>query len=264
MKRITQSILLLAIGLGTIALVANGTYKNYLRPHMGAILLIAGSILAMLGLSLLLSSVRHGRPRKLQHKVATDDGGGHDHAGPASAWLLLVPFVVIALITPASLGSFAAARGSQQSTFDGRPETVNPESVARDESGEFTPLAAPRAGAVDLTLLDFNERANWDSAGSLNDTRVRLTGFVTPAPAGTEADFYLTRFVITCCAADGSPIHVAVADFPDDSLPADTWIEIEGKLRESQTPPDPVSPTPATITVDDYKTVEPPAEPYEY
>lgn len=79
---------------------------------MGAILLIVGSILVMFGLSFLFSSVWYGCFRKFQYKVVTDDGGGHDHVGLVSVWLLFVLFVVIVLIMFALFGSFVVVRGS--------------------------------------------------------------------------------------------------------------------------------------------------------
>ena len=45
----------------------------------------------------------------------------------------------------------------------------------------------------------------------------------------------LTRFLVSCCAADGVPIQVAVRGV-EQSLPDDTWVVTEVVWREPDIP----------------------------
>ena len=70
----------------------------------------------------------------------------------------------------------------------------------------------------------------------------------------------LTRFVISCCAADAFPVQVIVAptEVPDD----DTWLEVVGTWdpddlglgREGRT---------TTLIPTEMRVIEPPPNPYE-
>jgi uncharacterized repeat protein (TIGR03943 family) len=139
---------------------------------------------------------------------AHDDGHGHGHSGPRVAWLLVVPVFAIFLIGPPALGSYAASRGGT--------------SVAKQS--DYAPL--PAGDPVTLPVLDYASRAVWDRGASLADRRVRLTGFVSPRPGG---GVYLTRMILTCCAADGRPVKVGLSGDVPGRLPADTWIEVTGR-----------------------------------
>jgi uncharacterized repeat protein (TIGR03943 family) len=134
--------------------------------------------------------------------------GGHHRT--RVGWLLLVPVLVVILVQPTALGSYAA---SSRSVVPGG-----------GHQGGFQPLAAPVRGAVPMSMAEFVTRAVRDPAQSLAGVRVRLTGFVAPNPGG---GYRLTRFVIFCCAADAEALQ---ADVRGDRTPRarDQWLEVEG------------------------------------
>jgi uncharacterized repeat protein (TIGR03943 family) len=55
---------------------------------------------------------------------------------------------------------------------------------------------------------------------------VRLTGFVTPGSGGT---WYLSRLVVTCCAADAQVLKVEMRGAT--APPADAWVTATGRWR---------------------------------
>ena len=122
--------------------------------------------------------------------------GGHQHTARVG-WLLLVPVLVVLLVQPTALGSYAV---SSRSVVPGGGDD------------QYPPLAAPVRGAVPMSMAEFVTRAVRDPGQSLTGVRVRLTGFVAPAE---DADGYrLTRFVIFCCAADAEALQAVVHGDP--------------------------------------------------
>lgn len=60
----------------------------------------------------------------------------------------------------------------------------------------------------------------------------RLSGFVYKDPKLAKNQFVISRFVITCCIVDATPIGIIV-ECPDTlKLKADTWVEVEGLLQK--------------------------------
>jgi len=59
--------------------------------------------------------------------------------------------------------------------------------------------------------------------------RAKVTGFVVKSDALPQGVFLLTRFVITCCAADVYPVSLPV-QAETESLQNDQWLAVEGKM----------------------------------
>ena len=125
---------------------------------------------------------------------------------------------------------------------------------------DFGPLPAPAAPGdpVVLSLKEFVGRAVYDRGRSLQGTPVRLVGFVTPDTRG--GGFLLTRFIVTCCAADARPLRVAVRGLEPPGPAADTWLEVTGtwhaepRAAEDQRPP--------VLDATDVRTIPAPTSPY--
>jgi uncharacterized membrane protein YcgQ (UPF0703/DUF1980 family) len=68
--------------------------------------------------------------------------------------------------------------------------------------------------------------------------------------------------VITCCAADATPMKVALTGELASRLPDDQWIRVNGRLRPgSATQANEYTPT---LTVSSLTTITAPEDPYEY
>jgi uncharacterized repeat protein (TIGR03943 family) len=228
---------MLVLGVLALRLALTDAYLAYVRPGMKLLLIGAGAVLVALGGTVLL-----GRRAWSGDVPDHDDTAGHRHA-PMVAWLLILPVLAIALVAPAPLGAFAAARAANQ------PPGPAPIS--------FDPLPARRDGAVDLTLKDFTARAFYDRR-SLSGVPVRLLGFAAPDPHG--GGFLLVRFVLTCCAADGRPVKVAIRGVAPPYPATNTWVELVGTWRptaiEAEDPP------PPELVAASVRPIPPPTEPY--
>jgi uncharacterized repeat protein (TIGR03943 family) len=238
----TRGVLLGVLGATAVWLWRSGQALNYVRPSLAPLVGAAGLVLLALGLLPplgLLGTARGGSP---------DPPGGHRHRGRVG-WLLLVPVLVVLLIQPAALGSYAASS-----------RTVVP---GGGESG-FPPLDAPVRGAVPMPMAEFVTRAVRDPGQSLAGVRVRLVGFVAPAEDGDKDGRYrLTRFVIFCCAADAEALQAVIRG---DAVPRarDQWLEVEGTWQPRPAAVDDPNPRPPVLNADLVRPVAPARPPYEY
>ncbi|HWD44614.1 MAG TPA: TIGR03943 family protein [Actinomycetota bacterium] len=242
----TRSLMLVVLGAMAVWLWRSGQALNYVRPGLvplvgaAGLVLLAGGLLPPLGL---LGTGRAGhRPDSL------GDQDLHHH-GSRVGWLLLVPVLVVMLIQPAALGSYAVSS-----------RTVVPGSGG---NGQFPPLDAPVRGAVPMSMAEFVTRAVRDPGQSLAGVRVRLTGFVAPAEHDQGGSYRLTRFVIFCCAADAEALQAVVRG---DQVPRarDQWLEIEGTWQPRPADVDNPSPPPPVLNADVVRPIAPPRPPYEY
>jgi uncharacterized repeat protein (TIGR03943 family) len=237
----TGSLLLVVLGATVVWLWWSGQALNYVRPGLAPWLGVGGVVVLLLGLLPPLGL--------LGKEVAADHGGGHHQHRGRVGWLLLVPVLVVMVVQPAALGSYAVP--SRSAVPGGGGE------------GGFQPLAAPVRGAVPMSMAEFVTRAVRDPDQSLAGVRVRLVGFVAPSQ-GQEGGYRLTRFVIFCCAADAEALQTVVRG---DATPRarDQWLEVEGTWRPR--PPaaeDDPSPPPPGLQVATVRPVAPARPPYEY
>jgi uncharacterized repeat protein (TIGR03943 family) len=247
----TRSLLLVVLGAMAVWLWRSGQALNYVRPGLVPLVGAAGLVLLALGLLPPLGLLSPGWAG--QRPDSSADQGGHQHLyhhGGRVGWLLLVPVLVVMLVQPAALGSYAVSS-----------RTVVPGSGG--DSG-YPPLAAPVRGAVPMPMAEFVTRAVRDPGQSLAGVRVRLTGFVAPAEDGDKDGRYrLTRFVIFCCAADAEALQ-AVIRGDATARARDQWLEVEGTWQPRPAAVDDPNPQPPVLNADTVHPIAPPRPPYEY
>ena len=255
--------LVLVLGFVALRLVITGSFDRYVKPGMRWPLIACGVVLVVLGLATSIwgeedDAVDEPGPGAPGHGHGDGHGHGggdgedaadaHDHRHvPRVGWLLVLPLVVLLLVAPPALGADAASR-----------EAVP---LPRYQGSTFPPLDAGNDGVAPLALTEFVDRALWDDAGSLDDQPVRLIGLVVhddEVPGG----FLLTRFVVSCCAADAFPVQIGVVG--GGRPPQDSWVEVEGTL----VPPPALDPDATELPLleldaTSVRPVDEPANPYE-
>ncbi|MFI1966219.1 TIGR03943 family putative permease subunit [Streptomyces pathocidini] len=219
MKRNIQVLLLLLSGAGVLHItLLTEVYLRYVKEGLRIPLIVSGVLLLALGM---VGAARDGFPfakptaeEPAEHADHDGDhgGGGHGHghsSGPRIAWLLFLPALALLFFTPPALGAFTAARESDP---------------AVSEDARFAPL--PDRSPLVMPLSDFQARARQDTGRSLKGRTVRMTGFVTP---GEDGGWYLTRLVLSCCAADAQSVKVRMhgAEAPQ----ANSWVTVTGSWR---------------------------------
>jgi len=241
------------VGLVTIRLAVSPQMQFYVKTGMRPLLIAAGVLLVVLGVS---STWARARQRRAADPAPDASHQGHGHGGGAGAkigWAVLAPMAALMLIAPAPLGAFAADRAASK-------VPTLPQAGSTDPL--FLPLPEPKDGAVDMTMNGFIVRALYDEEGSLEGVPVRLAGFVTQHDGG---GFFLTRFALSCCAADGRPLKVAIrTDGP--APPTETWLEVVGRWVPNRVY-DPTSDEPVpevALELDRAREIPEPEQPYEY
>ena len=282
----TSGALLLAVGGIALRLGLTDAALAYVKPGLKIPLVVAGLILVGLGAVQVVQAFRRVAPVEPEADLAIwdehhsdqdahhDDGHGHGHdtahgegddamrghgddaghghshaGGPRVAWLLTLPLLALLLIAPPPLGAFAAGRQADAPT---------------SAAATFPALPGEKNGAVELTVSDYVYRALYDKQKSLDGKRVRLSGFVTAAKAQDDAAFRLTRFQLSCCAADGQAINIAVKT-DEAAPPVEQWLQIEGTWvpREGHKVGQ-LTMLPPLLEASSITPIEAPKQPYEY
>jgi uncharacterized repeat protein (TIGR03943 family) len=237
--------MLLAVGGMAAFLGRSDLTLSYVRAGIRPLLLASGLLLLALGAAALA-----GGARSRGEGAAVPDGG-HDHGGHGASrigWLLVLPLLVLILVAPPALGSYAAGRRA-------------PASGGGGDQGSMPPVGQAVGGAVPMELSEFYYRALFDERHSLNGVRVRLLGFAAP----NHGDGYLlARFAMYCCAADAEVVEVAVHGDTVKRAP-DQWLMVEGHLVPSAKVEDPGTTDAVPVLVADSVTaVAPPKDRYEH
>jgi len=221
--------LILALVAGTLLRLAlTGDYRRYVKVGLRPYLIVAGIVVLAIAVA------------SMARRSAAHD---HTHGRFDVAWLLMVPMLTLLLLAPPALSSFSAAR------FGTAVTTTN---------SQLGPL--PDGDPVRLSVLDYASRAVFDHGRSLSGRQVTLSGFVLPGAGGT---WYLTRMVITCCAADAQPVKVGLTGTLPPGLKANDWITVTGGYLD-RTDPDPVNGQPIPyLTVASAAPIPAPAAQYD-
>lgn len=240
MRRETQNVLLVLLGGALMKIALDGTYLRYVKPSLQPFLIATGVVIVALALLAIVRDLRAGGP------AGKDDD--HDHSS-RSPWMLLLPVFAIFLIAPPALGAASV-------------DTSTTRSVAATSSATqpFAPLPPGRAPM--LRMVDFVQRAVFDTEGGLDGREVSLTGFVLPVEDG---GVQLARLTISCCAADSLSVRVDLdgdAEAELGVLVADTWLVVRGTLQPgTATPENGYVPT---LQVTGFTPAAVPEDPYEY
>ncbi|MBG0823682.1 TIGR03943 family protein [Planomonospora sp. ID91781] len=238
MNRVTQNLLILLLGGALLKIsVFSADFANYVKPGFRPLLIAAGAMLVALAVAALVfdrrRSTNAARQRELLRARAAEEAHlaqmvardpialapvhsrehEHEHAGGHRvAWLLLIPLVVIFLVAPPALGSFAVRQDEQSSH-------VPPPTIV-----EARPTVLKNGRVNVLSMLEFANLAWDDPSGSLRGKTIRLTGFVVPS--GRDDAWHLTRMRIGCCAADALTMQVVVKGAPVPET--DSWVRVTG------------------------------------
>ncbi|HTL90268.1 MAG TPA: TIGR03943 family protein [Leptolyngbya sp.] len=187
-----------------------------IHPNYKILTIVAGiSLLLVSGVKgfLIWKTSRNARPMagELPHTTFLPPG--------LSSALLLVVAIAGLMITPRPFASQTAIdRGVNDSVTLTRVKPQTFRASARTE---------------DKSLIDWIRTLQvYPEPDAYMGQKAKLQGFVVTPPEIPDQYFLLTRFVITCCAADVYPVSLPVklTTGTRSDYKVDSWLEVEGEM----------------------------------
>ncbi len=249
-KYVLRAAVLASLGLLFYGKIADGTLSYYINPRFAWLSLLAVMLFLALAMSALWSALdarrsaaaeltdvatlnRLARRRQLGSRLSTALGVG----------LLLTPVMFSALAPAQPLGASAIqSRGI----------------------GRFAP---DRPGAVSVAqrqpenILDWlREFARAADPAAFSGKPADVIGFVYRDPRNRANEFWVSRFVVSCCVADAAAIGLLVQSDRAAELPLDTWVRVRGRFGVTEFAGERIP----LIIAEDVQVSDAPAEPYLY
>jgi len=198
MTRVGRAAVMLFLGLTMARLLWTGSFGWFIQQRMMLPLLAATVVLLALGAY----EGFFGSRQELQDVAAT-----RRSVAPRVGWLMVLPLLILVSVAPTGLGAAAADR----------VENFTP----TDDVDNFPPLDTSQQ-PIEMRVFDFVDRALWDDERSIEDVTIRLEGLVVNSDEVPDG-FLLTKFLVSCCAADGVPLQVSLRGV-DTTYENDTWV----------------------------------------
>ncbi|MGZ4148788.1 MAG: TIGR03943 family putative permease subunit [Actinomycetota bacterium] len=132
-------------------------------------------------------------------------------------WLMgaiALPAIVLMALPPITLGSYAT---NKRSSFGG----TGLQASAREVSGPLDFIDIGAAQSFDPALAQLEKRGGEE---------IMLDGFVSKEPGMLPDELTLTRYIVTCCAADATVARVTVVGVPPGRYHPDDWLHVVGRV----------------------------------
>ncbi len=207
-----QALLLLALCIFLATKAASGQLTWYINLRFVPLTIIGVVFLAVLAQTLF-AEIKRSR----QHTEEDEDE--HDHVpAPANLWFMLIPLMIGVLIP---------ARPLDSSAFSTKGFNTNSPLVSADSSAQLFETTSEERNILDwIKLFNFET----DLSPFLGQ-KASVIGFVYFDKSLNENQFFVSRYVISCCAADGFAIAM-VGEWPKAStLEQDSWVLVKGTVR---------------------------------
>ncbi len=240
MHRSIKALALIGLGLFLYSRFISGNLLYYINVRFVWLTLLAAVGLIAVGASY----------RYYSGHTHTHDHAGHDHGQLTWFGLLLVmlPVILGLLVPPRPLG--AAAMSSRDVSAEALTSAAGP--------GRNEILAKPKG---DKNVYDWLvEFRMVNDPAAFTGQEARLTGFVYRDERLNGDEFMVSRFVISCCAADAAPLGLLVKWPEAGSLAEDQWVEVKGQFDLGRFDGEEMP----VLIAESISPIETPAQPYLY
>ncbi len=212
MIRSFQGLLLLGLSIFFASKAANGQLTWYINARFIPLTIFGIVMLAILA-QIIFSEIKRSRQR--------EQNGEHEHdhpPAPAALWIMLIPLLIGILIPPRPLDSSAFATKGFNTTAP---------LVSADSSAQL--FETP---SEERSVLDWIKLFNYEEDISLFiGEKASVIGFVYFDEQLEENQFFVSRFVVSCCAADGFAIAMPAEWGDATSLQQDSWVLVKGEIQ---------------------------------
>lgn len=231
-------ILALVVCVVTLWLGVTGQLVLYIHPRYVVFTMIMAGLALAIGLAAIATRASHDHDEPPRHRWLSAIGLS----------LAALVAVVLVLVPPATLTSSTAIQRDINSTGVGAgAQTVD--------------TAGPNTASNHFTVLDWASLlSQTHDPAFYADRSADVTGFITASTDDPGSVYYVSRFIITCCAVDAQPVGVPVYQ-PNwqDTLEADDWVRVTGDFASN---PSTQSADPIALVPGDVTAIEAPDDPY--
>lgn len=203
------------------------------------------TLLAAVGFILVGFSYRRRSAHGEQHGDHT-----HGHLTWAGLFLVVLPIILGVVFPPRPLG--AAALGSREVSV------ASLSSAAAPDRSNIVSKPKEKRNILDWVI----EFQSAQDPVIFTGQEAELVGFVYRYPGFAEDMFMVSRFVISCCAADATPLGIIVRWPAAGDLPDDAWVAVRGRFEPGLLQGEPL-PVPLMMA-DSVTPTEIPKQPYLY
>lgn len=213
LTRSFQGLILLGLCIFFASKAANGQLTWYINARFIPLTLFGILFLAILAQTVF-AEVRRSRQQADQEH---DHHHDHEHS-PRGLWVMLIPLLI---------GILIPARPLDSSAFTSKGLNTNAPLVSADSSAQLFETESEERNILDwLKLFNYN-----DNLSQFTGQQASVIGFVYFDEALGENQFYVSRFVVSCCAADGFAIAMPVQWNNVTSLEQDSWVQVKGTIE---------------------------------
>ncbi len=213
-----QAGLMASLGSYLLWSVATGSIFLYINERFLPLIVFGGVAALILAVGVW---PRPAEAAHHDHDHDHDHDHSHDHNAPVPLWgmvAVLVPLALAVLIPAQPLGANAiSTRGiSNNLTLTASGDVTTKLEIPPDQR----------------SILDWVRAYNYATdPTSFNGQTAEVIGFVYRDPSLNNTQFMVSRFVVTCCAADGTALAMVV-NWPNlADLPDNTWVRVRGPVE---------------------------------
>lgn len=249
----------------------SGQLSFFIHPRYNVFTVVMTAIAVVLSLMALVMSSRIRKNTRVEAPAPTiaplERGLDHDHEHDDNDGVELpttrlgaVTAVSAAIVSAVALIALVVLPPATLSTV-----TVENRALNQAALGDAQAAFASAQNGEEATFLAFTVR-EW--AGILRQTQdpaffqgkpVDVVGFVV-ADRDNPGTFFVTRFVVSCCAVDAQPVGVAVYEPGfEQNFPAESWVRVVGEFVLN---PDTSSSHPLVLRPFEIIPTEQPRDPY--
>jgi uncharacterized repeat protein (TIGR03943 family) len=218
-----------------------------LHPDYSWLSNVAAIVLLLLALFRAWQIFKDSSRRSRQPKASPADGH-FTLLPPSISSALLLGVAVFGLIyTPRAFASETAAQRGISDTL----------TLTRSQPQRFTRAASPE----ERTIIDWIRLVNvYPEPDEYVGEAVDVSGFVIQPEGWPPGYLMISRFVLTCCAADAYPVGIPVKLADGQSYAVDSWLKVSGEMvSETLDGRRQIAIAPTTIDP-----IEEPKNPYQY
>ena len=243
----------------TVWLAVTNQLILYIHPRY----IVFTVIMTVLGLVLVIASFGQSPDQEHDQEHDHDHNLDHDHEDAAPRGYRRTISVVGTVVTLVLATALVVVPPATLTTATADLRVINSTQVGSGAKTVDSAAPAPAGAFARFTVLDWSSLLRQTTDASFyRDKAANVVGFITKDRDDPQNVFYVSRFVITCCAVDAQPVGVPVY-LPNwqGRFAADNWVRVSGSF---QTNPSTKSQQSIALVPTATTKVDQPSEPYLY